>query len=382
MQSPPGRRRLVLRLAAVFAATGLAPCRLLAGDNIWTAACSGGGPIVIPQSSPETAFAVFAELSDNGQQCRRLSMPALAPPPPFQTVTTIAVDATDLNTIYTVVVGPGGGGPFFKSADGGTTWQVMDSPNPDGTGWAGEQLVGHPATHNTLYNFGDGVLRSRDGGASWTHLGVTLVVNAMVIGPRPPFSLYVASADGQVIRSDDDGENWAQIANGQIATSNVLSIAVDSSTGDTVVVGTSDNGIFRTTDGGVTWVQANSGLTTQDSTLQVEAVAVDPYESSVFYAGVQSSGFFISTDSGGTWTPLNAGLPSVASNNPNAITVSVVSPRVIYLAGVYVLTLSGCPPGTDSGCRLPPETPSRAPRLTRVAERPVGPRSESDLPRR
>jgi photosystem II stability/assembly factor-like uncharacterized protein len=120
---------------------------------------------------------------------------------------------------------------LVTSKDRGKTWQrnkmpdranypdaiVLHPDNPDvvfmtaGTGWP-----------SNWYVVGRGrgkILRSRDGGATWTRLlgglpnGQRAVFSALTIQATPSGTgLYAADTDGQVFESLDEGETWTVIA--------------------------------------------------------------------------------------------------------------------------------------------------------------------------
>lgn len=120
---------------------------------------------------------------------------------------------------------------LVTSNDRGKTWQrnkmpdranypdaiVLHPDNPDvvfmtaGTGWP-----------SNWYVVGRGrgkILRSRDGGATWTRLlgglpnGQRAVFSALTIQATPSGTgLYAADTDGQVFESLDEGETWTVIA--------------------------------------------------------------------------------------------------------------------------------------------------------------------------
>ena len=178
----------------------------------------------------------------------------------------LAIDPSDAQTIYSGVVNSGiedGVGVLYKSTDGGTNWEdlevpgaiyvddlVIDPHDPrtlylsaltDGAGWSGVfksvdagatwaplapaggggELALDPSSHpSTLYLANGGLLRSRDGGATWETVEVAVAgqpvheVTHLALAPRAPQVLYVLSEEGGAIvaRSADGGATWSFFA--------------------------------------------------------------------------------------------------------------------------------------------------------------------------
>ncbi|MGD2068449.1 MAG: hypothetical protein PVI57_07165, partial [Gemmatimonadota bacterium] len=194
-----------------------------------------------------------------------------------------------------VIVGAASGGAW-KSDNAGTTWEpifedygtanigdiAIFQPDPDII-WIG---TGESCTRNSV-GWGDGVYRSTDGGATFTHVGLeeTHHVSEVVTHPTDPDVAYVAS----------QGHLWGH--SGQM-------------------------GIFKTMDGGATWTRLTGGLP-DDGRTGASDLKMDPTDPDVLYAafwerirlpyrflsGGPNGGIFKSTDGGATWTKLTNGLP-------------------------------------------------------------------------
>jgi hypothetical protein len=150
---------------------------------------------------------------------------------------------------------------LHKSTDGGTSWtdfepnpspDLVPNPYPGGCRTSGARMTMDPIDPNTLYlPFGDDydgftVIKTTDGGADWTDrgaagLGGASEINALVIDPNTPTTLYAAT----------------------------------------------DIGVFRSTDGGTSFIPAGFANTT------VVLLAIDPVRSNVLYAA--ASGSFLRT---------------------------------------------------------------------------------------
>jgi photosystem II stability/assembly factor-like uncharacterized protein len=158
-------------------------------------------------------------------------------------VESVAPDPVDANTIY-VAAGMyrHEGAAILRSRDRGASWDVFPvsfrmGGNEDGRG-VGERLAVDPNDTSILY-FGsrhDGLMRSRDHGATWsrvrsfpvagrglpaqgqpTNAGVSFVVFDPASGARgaPTHTIIVGVAESgahHLFRSDDAGETWRAVA--------------------------------------------------------------------------------------------------------------------------------------------------------------------------
>ena len=88
---------------------------------------------------------------------------------------------------------------------------------------------------------------------------------------------------GSVWKSIDGGESWNSIVktnnNGNIASVNILSIAIDSTNSQIIFLGTEKDGMFKSTNGGDEWVKNNLALG------RVYGLAIDSKNDQIIYAG-------------------------------------------------------------------------------------------------
>ena len=194
-------------------------------------------------------------------------------------LTAIAVHPTNSSIIY---VGGAQGG-VWKTTNGGTSWSpVTDTQCSLAMGG----LAIDPVNPNIVYAgtgeqhfaqdsyYGCGVLRSDDGGATWTQLGGSIFdtntggakIARMVIDPRTAGSTttttVLAASNYGLYRSTNSGASWTEVLN-TVATD----IVVDASTNPTTMyVGgslTTIRGVHKSTDGGATWTKLTSILPTE-----------------------------------------------------------------------------------------------------------------------
>lgn len=212
----------------------------------------------------------------------------------------------------------------YRSTNAGTSWTASETglPLPQDLGagpgnyaWMGgvAAIVADPGNANILYigtfmnypfslpgiatpSIANGVFKSTDGGANWTHASNGLPrigaggashydVLALAISHANPQVLYAATVKlteqplvGAVYKTTDGGANWTQQTSG-IAGQDVRALFVDrnDATGNTVYAATGGGstdpgGVYRTTDGGVTWNSYSLGLPANAAT----ALAMPP----------------------------------------------------------------------------------------------------------
>lgn len=131
---------------------------------------------------------------------------------------------------------------FYRSQDGGKTWQIIT--NPGGYYLAGEadplnpEVVYIGSTHRGIY-------KSMDGGQSWSQL-VNLPatsINDIAIDPYNTQIVYTATNNGAFI-SKNGGEAWTHLQDGLGPNPIVYSIAIDPNYSSKVYAATPD-GVYR-----------------------------------------------------------------------------------------------------------------------------------------
>jgi len=124
--------------------------------------------------------------------------------------------------------------------------------------------------------------------------------------------LYTLTAEGQLLKSDNRGQDWSQL-DGPGSRVTALAVASD----QVVYAGTESLGVFKSTDGGLTWQAANHGLgLVPGSRLMVTDLRLDPQNPQVVYATtaylfgstevhVAPLGVAVSRDGGASWAPMS-----------------------------------------------------------------------------
>ncbi|MEO5814113.1 MAG: dockerin type I domain-containing protein [Gemmatimonadaceae bacterium] len=202
------------------------------------------------------------------------------------------------------------GGPLIISTASGGVWKStfgIWSPLTDGqcaltTG----AVTVDPADPNVIYvgtgeynanSVGCGMLRSIDGGASWTQLGA---------------STFRFTTGGSL--------SFARI---------LVDRAVGATVGATTLLAATNAGVYRSTDGGVSWSSVLTGATA--------SIVAHPTNAAIVYAGNSDNsvptrrGIHRSSDRGATWTALPA-IPSLDMTTAGRVElgVSAASPDVVF----------------------------------------------------
>ena len=314
-------------------------------------------------------------------------------------ITAIAAHPTDANLLY--VASASGG--IWKTTDGGMSWAPLTdtqstlvmgaialapgNPNVIYAG-TGEANMG-PSKYNPAANkyrdniyYGRGVLKSVDGGSSWTLLGQAQfdrrTISKIVVDPVDANIVYLAvgavatnglSGNTGVWKSTDGGATWNVMVNGITGLSDtdaVSDLVMDPSDRQTLyaAVGTPGgspvNSIYKTADGGATWARAgNFPLGQNDVRVGRITVAVAPNAPQTLYASVAASGhggptlgrlidIYKTTDGGQNWTPLNLPFPDLnylqfGGDYHSTLAVDPSNAGIVYAGGEYLIA------STDGG---------------------------------
>ncbi|MEO6167929.1 MAG: T9SS type A sorting domain-containing protein [Chitinophagales bacterium] len=252
----------------------------------------------------------------------------------------IAIDPTDTSVIW---LGSASGG-LWKSENGGIgagSWQYIPTGFPVlGVG----AIAINPANHSELFigtgetyaygvstnglidrtqrgSFGMGILKSADGGLSWTmSLDWTYQQNRgvwdIVYNPENPSSMLSATTEG-IYRTTDGGVSWSQVLDRKM----VMDLQINMTDTNIVFAGVGNGdseqkGIYKSIDGGVTWnLLTGNGLPTSyvhDGRITLAAYEGD-YSNLIALIGnrYSTAGIYHTSNSGITWSAL--GLEEIVS---------------------------------------------------------------------
>ncbi|PKO23346.1 MAG: hypothetical protein CVU38_04605 [Chloroflexi bacterium HGW-Chloroflexi-1] len=190
------------------------------------------------------------------------------------------------------------------SRDGGGEWTLADDL-PPGT----RQLVFDPLTPSIVYALIGGQLQQRIGVESWTILAPGLLKGIMgfTINADNPNQLWIVTGS-DLLRSEDGGSSWTR--NPLAVSGNVTALALGWPDSLHVYVALAGLGFFHSTDGGASWNQAGAGL---EGAGNIYALQVDGLVAGTLYLAADG-GLYRSIDHGANWVPLGSPQPSYRSN--------------------------------------------------------------------
>lgn len=242
-------------------------------------------------------------------------------------------------------------GPY-RSDDGGASWTSLGLPGPNRVVWS---ICLHPHDSETIFVgvAGFTIFRTRDGGASWQELAVpapgggiampfpTRVVR-IVIDPNKADEIYAGLEVSGVVRSLDGGDTWTDISGDLLALAGHERLQSPLATGDPnegmmdthalaisrahpgTVLLANRMGLFRSHDKGTHW--AEMGIGRFSELTYARDVQASPHDPECLYAALSiaadsdAGSLYRSRDFGETWQrfddnqPINSTLMILAQS--------------------------------------------------------------------
>jgi len=232
------------------------------------------------------------------------------------------------------------GGGLWKTVDGGNEWKAVTD------GQVTSSSVGAVAVAETNPDIvyigmgevqlrgsitqGDGVYKTKDGGKTWRHLGLTetQAVARIRIHPTNPDIVYVAAlghpyGDNEergVFKSTDGGNNWKKVLYVS-PKAGAVDLIIDRNNPKVLYASTwevqrkawkmwgggGESKLWKSTDGGDNWTDLTKNTGMPNGPIGKIGVTVSPADSNRVWAIVEANegGVFRSDDAGKTWERTN-----------------------------------------------------------------------------
>jgi hypothetical protein len=268
------------------------------------------------------------------------------------------------------------GAHVHRSADGGATWEVLDSaphydderglkaiwflapgpPEQPATLYAGIEPAGLFVTHDSGASWQSVIaLNDHPSNSTWQPAGGGLALGSIQHDPREARRIYCSLSAGGVYRSDDGGASWQPCNRGvraeflpdryPAAGQCVHRLLLHPALPDRLYQ-QNHCGVYRSDDRGDSWTEITHGLPSEFG----YALAIDPADADVAWVIPEESSHmrttvggrlrvYRTTDAGASWHALTGGLPqehAYVSILRDAMCSDDMGP-----AGVYFGTSSG-----------------------------------------
>jgi photosystem II stability/assembly factor-like uncharacterized protein len=310
---------------------------------------------------------------------------------PFRGGRTVAVSGVPSQRgVYYIAATDGG---IWKSTDYGRTWDpIFDGQD---TGSIGALAVA-PSNPNILYagsgeglrrpdlSVGDGIYKSTDAGASWTHLGLRdgRQIAAVAIDPRDPDRVFAAvlghpygpNEERGLYRSTDGGSSWQKVL-GKDENTGAVSVLIDPQNPNIVYAAlwTSRNppwrlrdilqlwqhgGLYKSTDGGSTWSPLRNGLPANVGRIGLAIAPEDPHRLYAWINDDKGCDIYRTSDAGANWIKVNSESRVCGRGNDfSGLAVDPVDRDIVYATNTQTYRsenggqtwtgLKGAPGGDD-----------------------------------
>ncbi|HZJ13811.1 MAG TPA: choice-of-anchor Q domain-containing protein, partial [Chthoniobacteraceae bacterium] len=318
----------------------------------------GAGITPLPGLPVDTSFDSVCWISQGPGITRDGDLNIAPDHPTSGCVTCLAPHPSDGNTMY---IGTANGG-VWKTTNALATnprWVPLTDnelsqsigglaidPN-DGTGNTVVAGFGRRSSFGGTGGAQRGLLRSTDGGATWTRIGETAlqgrsIYNLAVRGNT--FLLAVPSTEGGatgLYRTTDGGTmftNMAGAGGSGLPAGTVTHLAADPSNLSRFYCHVANTGVYRSTDSGATWTSVSTGMAAASTGNVTLAVAFD---GTVFAAEVTGTArVYRSTTQGASWVQMDS-IQVNMSERFNSIAADPANSNLVYLAGLF--TRAGFP---------------------------------------
>ncbi len=243
----------------------------------------------------------------------------------------------------------------MKTVDGGQTWiaaNAVVSSSSNISGLDVSDMAFDSATSQTIYlsATNEGLWESQDGAGSWRQILSKIIVYDFYVSPTDNKTMYavgIYDGHGKIVRSEDGGTSWTELYNEASAGNSVNTIAINPMNPQNIFAGLNDGTILQSIDGGTNWQVAN---TISDQILEMRYQSANR-----LYVFSRNDGLAESTDGAKTWTSIVKPLSSSSTYNAATFESTSISSYLKWAMdpatpGIFFVTTNqGLYKTTDNG---------------------------------
>lgn len=190
-----------------------------------------------------------------------------------------------------------------------------------------------------------GLIRTTDGGASWTRLGETELAGRSIFNVTARGDLMLLAVPETdngtspgLYRTVNGGANFTNLsglAGSDLPDGPVTHLAADPSNDTRYYVHVASIGVYRSDDSGATWVNVSAGMAAANVPQLALAVSGN---GTVFAAELaDTSRVYRSTNLGANWTPMDS-VQARTGGLFNGFVADPTNPNLVYLSGLFTRT--------------------------------------------
>ena len=215
--------------------------------------------------------------------------------------------------------------------------------------------------HLVVCSAGGGLWESQDGGATWrplTDKQPTLTMGAVARAPSSSNIVYAATGEGDgrvplgvgLLRSSDGGQTWTHVPSAILSGEALYDIAVHPTDPLHLWIGGS-SALYESKDGGSTVHSVRSGRTWDFS--------INPSDPSEIFAGTEN-GLIASANGGQTWSAMSlSGVGAGATFDRIEICHAASNPAIVYVAASIDSPVTAAPTTRPAARARAPHAPRR-----------------------
>lgn len=200
-------------------------------------------------------------------------------------------------------------GVFYKTINGGTTWNAVTNIIPNPVAICGLDAVGSSTIYGCGAYFSPGfIIKSTDSGLSWQYTDMSAYANALVdvlfTDENNGFAAGSNAIGAVILKTTDGGTTWTTIYNGTIAGEYIWKLQVLASNNNVIFgsvesVTPNPGRMIKSTDNGLNWSSKNVP--------DVDVQAIGFVDENHGWIGGHNTGFYETIDGGDTWTNTTVG---------------------------------------------------------------------------